>query len=158
MFSFSECRINYMLRGGLIEHWRQEFWPSADRCSDTATGGNDGDIIQAISVSDMQGSFYVLFFGISIHSLNILLISWVVINDFTWNDHVERLWIGSCIVHRWTFDSPQSRETRKRDYSPIFELRKKISHHWDCWSFHFERTLTTLKSLSSYFNLKPILG
>lgn len=53
----------YMLRGGLIEHWRQEFWPSADRCSETATGGSDGSVIQAIDVSDMQGSFYVLFFG-----------------------------------------------------------------------------------------------
>lgn len=53
-----------MQRGGLIEHWRQEFWPSADRCSETATGGSDGEIIQAISVADMQGSFYVLFFGI----------------------------------------------------------------------------------------------
>ena len=52
-----------MQRGGLIEHWRQEFWPSADRCSETATGGSDGDTIQAISVADMQGSFYVLFFG-----------------------------------------------------------------------------------------------
>jgi hypothetical protein len=56
-------RIIYMQRGGLIEHWRQEFWPSADRCSETATGGSDGDTIQAISVADMQGSFYVLFFG-----------------------------------------------------------------------------------------------
>ncbi|EFX89958.1 hypothetical protein DAPPUDRAFT_309629 [Daphnia pulex] len=55
--------IIYMQRGGLIEHWRQEFWPSADRCSETATGGSDGDTIQAISVADMQGSFYVLFFG-----------------------------------------------------------------------------------------------
>jgi hypothetical protein len=52
-----------MQRGGLIEHWRQNFWPSADRCSETATGGSDGDTIQAISVADMQGSFYVLFFG-----------------------------------------------------------------------------------------------
>lgn len=65
-----------MQRGGLIEHWRQEFWPSADRCSETATGGSDGEIIQAISVADMQGSFYVLFFGMmrkkSNHCLNII--------------------------------------------------------------------------------------
>ena len=52
-----------MQRGGLIEHWRREFWPNADRCSTTATGGNVGDVIQAISVSDMQGSFYVLLIG-----------------------------------------------------------------------------------------------
>ena len=52
-----------MQRAGLIEHWRQQFWPRADRCSETATGGNDGTGIQAISVSDMQGSFYLLAIG-----------------------------------------------------------------------------------------------
>jgi len=58
--------IMYMQRGGLIEHWRREFWPNADRCSTTATGGNVGDVIQAISVSDMQGSFYVLLIGLGL--------------------------------------------------------------------------------------------
>lgn len=52
-----------MQRGGLIEAWRKQFWPSADRCSETATGGSEGSVIQAISVSDMQGSFYLLFGG-----------------------------------------------------------------------------------------------
>ena len=52
-----------MRRGGLIEHWHQDFWPSKDRCSETATGGADGNVIQPISVADMQGSFYLLFFG-----------------------------------------------------------------------------------------------
>lgn len=64
-----------MQRGGLIEHWRQEFWPSADRCSETATGGNEGDTIQAISVSDMQGSFYVLFFGKINNVVHVYLLS-----------------------------------------------------------------------------------
>ncbi|XP_032780449.2 ionotropic receptor 93a [Daphnia magna] len=65
--------IIYMQRGGLIEHWRQEFWPSADRCSETATGGSDGEIIQAISVADMQGSFYVLFFGCGLAAVSFII-------------------------------------------------------------------------------------
>ena len=52
-----------MQRGGLVEHWRRKFWPNADRCSTTATGGTDGDVIQPISVTDIQGAFYVLFIG-----------------------------------------------------------------------------------------------
>ena len=56
-------RINYMHRGGLVEAWRAKFWPTADRCSETATGGAEGSVIQAINVSDMQGAFYLLFGG-----------------------------------------------------------------------------------------------
>jgi len=58
--------IMYMQRGGLVEHWRRKFWPNADRCSTTATGGTDGDVIQPISVTDIQGAFYVLFIGTGI--------------------------------------------------------------------------------------------
>ena len=52
-----------MQRGGLVEAWRKQFWPSEDRCSQTVYGGNDGSVIQAISVADMQGSFFLLFGG-----------------------------------------------------------------------------------------------
>lgn len=54
-----------MQRGGLVEAWRKQFWPSADRCSETATGGAEGSVIQAINVSDMQGAFYLLFAGMN---------------------------------------------------------------------------------------------
>ncbi len=63
LLDIAHDRIIRMQRAGLIEHWRQEFWPRPDRCSETATGGNDGSGIQAISVSDMQGSFYLLAIG-----------------------------------------------------------------------------------------------
>ena len=87
-----------MIRGGFIEHWREEFWPSADRCSETATGGDDGSFIPAISVSDAQGSFYLLFIGKLIYPLFQSEVFGERLRIIF--NHTGRLWISCCSVHR----------------------------------------------------------
>ena len=47
--------------GGLIKKWKQVYWPAEDECSSTARGGQGTS--QIVSVSDMQGSFIILFMG-----------------------------------------------------------------------------------------------
>ena len=50
-----------MKTGGLIQKWKQDYWPKKDKCSSTAYGG--GDATRTVSLSDMQGSFFLLFLG-----------------------------------------------------------------------------------------------
>ncbi|XP_042864338.1 ionotropic receptor 93a-like [Penaeus japonicus] len=53
--------IKKMQIGGLIQKWKQDYWPKKDKCSSTAYGG--GDATRTVSLSDMQGSFFLLFLG-----------------------------------------------------------------------------------------------
>lgn len=56
--------IKRILQAGLTEKFKQDFWPSEDECSASARGGTGTTAV--VSVLDMQGSFYILFFGITI--------------------------------------------------------------------------------------------
>ncbi|XP_076061279.1 ionotropic receptor 93a-like [Oratosquilla oratoria] len=55
------AEIKKMQTGGLIQKWKQDYWPKKDKCSSTAYGG--GDASRTVSLSDMQGSFFLLFIG-----------------------------------------------------------------------------------------------
>ncbi len=50
-----------ILQAGLIEKWKLMFWERDDECSATARGGQGGTTF--VTVSDMQGSFFILFIG-----------------------------------------------------------------------------------------------
>lgn len=50
--------------GGLIQKWKQDYWPKKNKCSTTAYGG--GDATRTVSLSDMQGSFFLLFLGMCV--------------------------------------------------------------------------------------------
>ncbi|XP_066943243.1 ionotropic receptor 93a-like [Macrobrachium rosenbergii] len=58
------AEIKRMQTGGLIQKWQKDFWPKKDQCSVTAYGG--GDATRTVSLSDMQGSFFLLFLGFCI--------------------------------------------------------------------------------------------
>jgi hypothetical protein len=49
------------MEAGLIQKWKQVFWPRDDECSTTARGTQTTTVI--VNVSDMQGSFYILMLG-----------------------------------------------------------------------------------------------
>ena len=46
---------------GLIQKWKQDYWPKKDKCSSTAYGGS-GET-RTVSLTDMQGSFFILGMG-----------------------------------------------------------------------------------------------
>ncbi|XP_068230877.1 ionotropic receptor 93a-like [Palaemon carinicauda] len=62
--------IKKMQTGGLIQKWQKDFWPKKDKCSSTAYGG--GDATRTVSLSDMQGSFFLLFLGFCIAAVFII--------------------------------------------------------------------------------------
>jgi len=45
----------------MIERWKQVYWPKDDECSLVKRGAESADTF--VTVSDMQGSFYILFIG-----------------------------------------------------------------------------------------------
>ena len=49
------------MEAGLIQKWKQVYWPSDDECSMVNRGGQSTTVI--VNVSDMQGSFYILMLG-----------------------------------------------------------------------------------------------
>ncbi|KAK8399557.1 hypothetical protein O3P69_003545 [Scylla paramamosain] len=55
------AELKKMKLGGLIQKWKQDYWPKKNKCSTTAYGG--GDATRTVSLSDMQGSFFLLFIG-----------------------------------------------------------------------------------------------
>ncbi|KAK7084681.1 hypothetical protein SK128_009076 [Halocaridina rubra] len=63
LFNFE---IKKMQIGGLVQKWKQDFWPKKDKCSTTAYGGSDAT--RTVSLSDMQGSFFLLFMAGSVYS------------------------------------------------------------------------------------------
>ena len=81
-------RIMYIQRGGIIEYWRRTFRPTQDRCSITAYGGTVEEVVQPISVVDMQGSFYVLVIGNLFASFYIINLDWLACN-FTNKRHFD---------------------------------------------------------------------
>nr|AGJ51190.1 olfactory ionotropic receptor IR93a [Panulirus argus] len=55
------AELKKMQIGGLIQKWKQDYWPKKNKCSSTAYGGSDAT--RTVSLSDMQGSFFLLFLG-----------------------------------------------------------------------------------------------
>lgn len=54
-----------MLQTGLIKKWKSRYWPQKDKCSSTS-GLVGSDSNRTVKLGDMQGSFYLLFFGLFI--------------------------------------------------------------------------------------------
>lgn len=53
--------IKKIVQGGLIQRWKQVFWPPDDECSGGARGGVGSTAV--VTVTDMQGSFFILMMG-----------------------------------------------------------------------------------------------
>ena len=49
------------MHAGLMEKWKQVYWPREDECSKQARGTQTATT--NVNVSDMQGSFFILFIG-----------------------------------------------------------------------------------------------
>jgi len=54
--------IRLMLQSGLMLKWKKTYWPAENECTSSARGGISSTAI--VSVSDMQGSFFILLMGI----------------------------------------------------------------------------------------------
>eukprot|EP00090_Calanus_glacialis_P014319 TRINITY_DN2308_c0_g1_i1.p1 TRINITY_DN2308_c0_g1~~TRINITY_DN2308_c0_g1_i1.p1 ORF type:complete len:839 (-),score=174.35 TRINITY_DN2308_c0_g1_i1:100-2616(-) len=53
--------IKKVVQGGLVQRWKQVFWPPDDECSAGARGGVGSTAV--VTVTDMQGSFFILMMG-----------------------------------------------------------------------------------------------
>jgi len=53
--------IKKVVQGGLVQRWKQVFWPKDDECSAGARGGVGTTAV--VTVTDMQGSFFILMMG-----------------------------------------------------------------------------------------------
>jgi len=53
--------IELIVEAGMIERWKQVYWPQDDECNLVKRGAESADTF--VTVSDMQGSFYILFIG-----------------------------------------------------------------------------------------------
>ena len=53
--------IKKIVQGGLIQRWKQVFWPPDDECSLGSRGGVGTTAV--VTVTDMQGSFFILMIG-----------------------------------------------------------------------------------------------
>jgi len=53
--------IKKIVQGGLIQRWKQVYWPPDDECSAGARGGVGSTAV--VTVTDMQGSFFILMIG-----------------------------------------------------------------------------------------------
>lgn len=68
---YFDKEITKIVRGGLIKKWKQMFWPRDDECSAGASGGIGSTSV--ITVTDMQGSFFILGGGLVLAFLTMLL-------------------------------------------------------------------------------------
>eukprot|EP00095_Tigriopus_kingsejongensis_P008685 maker-scaffold483_size159862-snap-gene-0.37 protein:Tk08685 transcript:maker-scaffold483_size159862-snap-gene-0.37-mRNA-1 annotation:"olfactory ionotropic receptor ir93a" len=50
-----------IIQAGLIDQWKNVYWPSDDECAVTARGGQGSST--TVTVTDMQGSFFILVMG-----------------------------------------------------------------------------------------------
>ncbi len=50
-----------MMQAGLIDKWKDMSWQSDDECSASSAGQQSVNTF--VTVSDMQGSFFILFIG-----------------------------------------------------------------------------------------------
>ncbi|KAI8421917.1 hypothetical protein MSG28_009840, partial [Choristoneura fumiferana] len=66
--------INRMQKAGLIAKWLSAYLPKRDRCWKTSSVAQEVDN-HTVNLSDMQGSFFVLFLGF-ISATSVLLIEW----------------------------------------------------------------------------------
>ena len=53
--------IRLMLQSGLMDKWKTDAWPPANQCNSVLRGGVSMTAI--VSVTDMQGSFFILMIG-----------------------------------------------------------------------------------------------
>ncbi len=58
---FLLCSIKMMMQAGLIDKWKDMSWQSDDECSASSAGQQSVNTF--VTVSDMQGSFFILFIG-----------------------------------------------------------------------------------------------
>jgi len=75
--------IKKILQAGLIERWKQVFWPPDDECSAGARGGVGSTAV--VTVTDMQGSFFILMMGCFL-ALVVLLIECMAAKSFKENE------------------------------------------------------------------------
>merc|ERR1711962_990645 len=68
---FFDKEIKKIVRGGLIKKWKQMFWPPDDECVAGAGGGVGSTAV--ITVTDMQGSFFILGGGLFLAFLTVML-------------------------------------------------------------------------------------
>jgi len=58
---YFDKEIKKVVQGGLVQRWKQVFWPADDECSAGARGGVGQTAV--VTVTDMQGSFFILMMG-----------------------------------------------------------------------------------------------
>jgi len=68
---FFDAEITKIVRGGLVKKWKQVFWPPDDECSVAASGGVGST--STITVTDMQGSLFILGGGLFLAFVTMLL-------------------------------------------------------------------------------------
>lgn len=61
-FLFDICRLDRMHKAGLITRWLNAYLPKRDRCWKTSAMAQEVNN-HTVNLSDMQGSFFVLFMG-----------------------------------------------------------------------------------------------
>ncbi|XP_069953211.1 ionotropic receptor 93a-like isoform X1 [Cherax quadricarinatus] len=66
------AELKLMQVGGLIQKWKQDYWPRKDRCTVTAQGGGE-DATRTVSLADMQGSFVLLLLGFLLAAIFIVI-------------------------------------------------------------------------------------
>ena len=66
------CSIAKILQAGLMTRWKQVYWLPEDACS--TPGGVGSGFSTTVTVSDMQGGFYILGLGEKIYESNSYLI------------------------------------------------------------------------------------
>eukprot|EP00092_Neocalanus_flemingeri_P000465 GFUD01000495.1.p1 GENE.GFUD01000495.1~~GFUD01000495.1.p1 ORF type:complete len:837 (+),score=225.49 GFUD01000495.1:88-2598(+) len=71
--------IKKIVQGGLIKRWKQVFWPPDDECTAGARGGVGSTAV--VTVTDMQGSFFILMMGCFL-ALLVLLVECVTAKTF----------------------------------------------------------------------------
>ncbi|CAH2084495.1 unnamed protein product [Euphydryas editha] len=77
--------INRMQKAGLITKWLSAYLPKRDRCWKTSTVEEVNN--HTVNLSDMQGSFFVLFLGI-ISASTVLLMEWIYMRR---NKRIEQI-------------------------------------------------------------------
>ena len=56
-----------MIDSGLIDHWKQKYWPRNDKCSKDARSGP-----HPASLADTQGAFVLLVAGLALGTILLL--------------------------------------------------------------------------------------
>ncbi|CAH2229802.1 jg5808 [Pararge aegeria aegeria] len=67
--------INRMHKAGLITKWLSAYLPKRDRCWKTSAVAQEVNN-HTVNLSDMQGSFFVLFLGV-FTAMTVLLLEWI---------------------------------------------------------------------------------